>query len=143
MYLILASIVRIAMQVMGDVTLVLENNKHLKLKDYLYVLESRQNLILIYSLNKSDYSIYFNNFFIRKNDSFIYLGMLVDNLFCITLTSLLSVVENNHVSLKRKVPSTNQTYLWHLCLGNTNLNRIQRPVKYGALHSIVPEDFLV
>ena len=92
---------------MGDVTLVLENNKHLKLKDYLYVLESRQNLILIYSLNKSDYSIYFNNFFIRKNDSFIYLGMLVDNLFCITLTSLLSVVENNHVSLKRKVPSTN------------------------------------
>ena len=40
--------------------------------------------------------------------------MLADNLFPITPISLVFVVENNHVSLKRKVPSTNQTYLWHL-----------------------------
>ena len=100
---------------MGDVTLVLENNKHLELNDCLYVLESRKNLISISSLSKLVYSICFNkNVSIRKNDSFICLGILVDKLFHTTPISLLFVVENNHVSLKRKVPSTNHTYLWYL-----------------------------
>ena len=40
------------MQVLENVTIVLENNSHLELKDYLYVLESKNNLILISSLNK-------------------------------------------------------------------------------------------
>ena len=52
-------------------------------------------------------------------------------------------VENNHVSLNKKVPSTNKTFLWHLCLGHINLNRIQRLVKSGTLHSIVSKDLLV
>ena len=100
---------------MGDVTLVLENNKHLELKDCFYVLESRKNLISISSLIKLVYSIYFNkNVSFTKNDSFICLGILVDKLFHTTPISLLFVVENNHVSLKRKIPSTNHTYLWHL-----------------------------
>ena len=42
---------------------VLENNKHLELKDCLYVLESKKNLILVSSLNKSDYLVYFNDSF--------------------------------------------------------------------------------
>ena len=83
------------MQVMRDITLVLENNKHLELKDCLYVPKSRKNLISVSNLNKLDYSIYFN-----KN---VFIG---SNLFCITHISLLSI-ENNHVSLIRKVFSTN------------------------------------
>ena len=54
---------------MRNITLVLENNKLLELKDCLYVPKFRKNLILVSSLNKSNYSIYFNkNVFIRKND---------------------------------------------------------------------------
>ena len=109
------------MQEVGDVTLVLKNNKYLELKDRLNVPKSRKNWISISSLNKLYYSVYFNKKIIKKNDLFIGSGILVDNLFCITLISLLYVVENNHISLKNKVPSTNQTYLWHLCLDHINL----------------------
>ena len=69
--------------------------------------------------------------------------MLADNLFPITPISLVFVVKNNHVSLKRKVPSTNRTYLWHLWLGHINLNMIQRLVKSGTLHSLLLKDLLV
>ena len=44
MYLTLASTTRIVVQAMEDVTLVLENNKYLELKDCLYVLD--QNSLL-------------------------------------------------------------------------------------------------
>ena len=56
---------------------------------------------------------------------------------------MLSIVENNHVSLKRKISNTNQTYLWHLCLGQINLYMIQRLVKSRALYSLVPKDLPV
>ena len=93
---------------MGDVTLVLKNKKYLELKDCLYVPKYRKNLILVSRLNKSNYLVYFNkNVFIWKNDSFICSNMLVDNIFYITLISLLSIIENDHASLKRKVPSIN------------------------------------
>ena len=141
MYLILVFAARIVVQVVRDVTLILKNNKYLELKDCIYVPKSKKNLILVSSLTKLNYSIYFDkNLFIRKNDSFICSNMLVDNLFCITPTSLLSIVKNNHVSLKRKVSSTNQTYIWHLRLGHTNLNRIQILVKSGILHFLISEN---
>ena len=69
--------------------------------------------------------------------------MLVDNIFYITLISLLSIIENDHASLKRKVPSINWTYLWHLHLSHINLNMIQRLVKFRTLHSLVLEDLIV
>ena len=53
------------------------------------------------------------------------------------------IVDNHHVSLKRKILTTNQTYQWHLCLGHINQNMIQRLVKFGALHSLVLKDLLV
>ena len=69
-------------------------------------------MILVSNLNKSNYLIYFNkNGLIRKNDSFICSGALVDNLFHTTSISTLSIVENNHVLRKRKVPTTSKTYL--------------------------------
>ena len=46
---------------------------------------------------------------------------------------------NSHVkSLKRKFPSTNDAYIWHLRLGHINSNRIQRLIKDGLLK---PMDF--
>ena len=87
------------MQAMRDITLLLENNKHLELKDFLYASKFRNNLISISSLNKSYYLVCSNkNVFIRKNGSFICLGILVDNFFCITPISLLSIVENNRLT---------------------------------------------
>ena len=56
-----------------------------------------------------------------------------------TPLSLLSN-KNNHISLKSKESGTNQTHIWHLCLDHINLNMIQRPIKYGILHSLILED---
>ena len=124
-YFTLASVVSIVVLVVGDITLVLENNKHLELKDCLYVLESRKNLISISNLNKLSYLVYFNKIVsIRKNDSFICSSLLVYNLFHITPISILYIVENYHISLKKKMSNTNPTYLCHLHLGHINLNKI-------------------
>ena len=68
---------------------------------------------------------------------------MVDNLFQITLISIFHVVKNHHISLKKKMYSTNQTYLWHLHLGHINLNKIQRVVNSRTLHLLVPEYFEV
>ena len=115
----------IVMQAMGDVTLVLENNFYLELKDCLFVPQSRKNLVWISSSNKCIYLVYFNkSIFIKKNNSFIFLDPLVDNLYHTIPSYILPCVENSHISLKRKVPRTNQMYLWHLSLGHINLNRI-------------------
>lgn len=60
MYLTLVFAARIAMEVVEDVTLILENNKYLELKDFLYLLKSRKNFISFSTLNKLDYLVYFN-----------------------------------------------------------------------------------
>lgn len=60
MYLTLVFAARIAMEVVEDVTLILENNKYLELKDFLYLPKSRKNFISFSTLNKLDYLIYFN-----------------------------------------------------------------------------------
>ena len=87
-FLTMASTARISVPIVGNVTLILENK-----------LEPRKKLISISSLNKSYYSVCSNkNVFIRKNGSFIFLGILVDNLICITPISLLYIVENNRLT---------------------------------------------
>ena len=51
---------------------------------------------------------------------------------------------NSHVkSLKRKFPSTNDAYLWHLCLGHINSNRIQRLIKDGLLEPLDFDEFRI
>ena len=51
---------------------------------------------------------------------------------------------NSHVkSLKRKFPSTSDAYLWHLCLGHINSNRIQRLIKDGLLEPMDFDEFSV
>ena len=51
---------------------------------------------------------------------------------------------DSHVkSLKRKFPSANDAYLWHLCLGHINPNKIQRLIKDGLLESLDFDEFPV
>ena len=133
------------MQAIGDVTLILENNCLLELKDCIYILESRKNLILVSNICKLNYLVFFNQqVIIKMNVLFICSRSLVDNFYNVTPLSLLPSDENNHISPKRKEPNTNQTQIWHLCLGYINLNMIQRSVKFAIiLHSLILEDLLV
>ena len=65
--------------------------------------ESKKNLILVSSICKSNYSIFFNKqVVIKKNDSFIYLGSLVNNFYLVTPLSILLSNKNNHISLEKK-----------------------------------------
>ena len=51
---------------------------------------------------------------------------------------------DSHVkSLKRKFPSTSDAYLWHLHLGHTNSNKIQRLIKDGLLEPMNFDEFPV
>ena len=133
------------MQAIGDVTLILENNCLLELKDCIYILESRKNLILVSNICKLNYLVFFNQqVIIKMNVLFICSRSMVDNFYNVTPLSLLPSDENNHISSKRKEPNTNQTQIWHLCLGYINLNMIQRSVKFAIIqHSLILEDLLV
>lgn len=60
------------MQVVVDVTLILDNTYRLELKDFLYVPKSKKNLVSVSNSNKCNYFVYFNKgVFIRKNNSII------------------------------------------------------------------------
>ena len=79
---------------------------------------------------------------------FICFGNIVDGLYILTSDKYElynSELDNNsHVrSLKRKLPSTNDAYLWHLHLGHINSNRIQRLLKDGLLEPLNFDGFLV
>lgn len=52
-------------------------------------------------------------------------------------------IEPTHISLKRKSPSSDKAYLWHLRLGHINSNRIQRLVKDRILDPLVLTHYLV
>ena len=74
---------------------------------------------------------------------FICFGNITDDLYILTLDKHelynSKLVNDSHVkSLKRKFPSTNDAYHWHLRLGHINPNRIQRLIKDGLLE---PLDF--
>ena len=89
-----------------------------------------------------------DNVIIKKDKVFIYSGNIVDGLYIITPNKhelYNSELDNNsHVkSLKRKFPSTSDAYLWHLCLGHINSNRIQRLVKDGLLEPLDFNEFPV
>ena len=81
-YLTLTSNASTIVKLVEDVTIVLENKYLLKLKDCLFVPRSKRNLILVFSLNKWNHLVYLNKeVIIRKNNLFICLGTLVDNLY--------------------------------------------------------------
>ena len=70
---------------------------------HVHFFESKKNLILVSSICKSNYSIFFNKqVVIKKTDSFIYLGSLVNNFYSVTPLSILLSNKNNHISLEKK-----------------------------------------
>ena len=114
------------------------------LEDCLYVSNIRKNLISATYLGKHGYCVILkDNVVIKKGKVFICYGNIVDGLYILTPDKhelYNSELDNNsHVkSLKRKLPSTSDAYLWHLRLGHINSNRIQRLIKDGLLE---PLDF--
>ena len=67
---------------------------------------------------------------------------MVDNLFHITPVSLLPIIENKNVSAKRKVPNTNQTFIWRLHLGHINLIHSQF-MELGNLFEVIVHHLLI
>ena len=114
------------------------------LEDCLYVSNVRKNLISATYLGKHGYCVILkDNVVIKKGKVFICYGNIVDGLYILTPDKhelYNSELDNNsHVkSLKRKLPSTSDAYLWHLRLGHINSKRIQRLIKDGLLE---PLDF--
>ena len=110
-------------------------SKVLILEDCLYVPNVRRNLIFATYLGRHGYYVILKDSVVIKKDKvFIWPGNIVDGLYIITPDKhelYNSKLDNNsHVkSLKRKFHSTSDAYLWHLCLGHINSNRIQRLVK--------------
>ena len=79
---------------------------------------------------------------------FICFGNIVDDLYILTPNKHKlynsELDHNSHVkSLKRKFSSTNDAYLWPLCLGHINSNRIQSLIKVGLLEPLDFDGFLV
>ena len=89
-----------------------------------------------------------DNVVIKKDKVFICFGNIVDDLYILTpdkheyYNSELDY--NSHVkSLKRKLPSTNEAYLWHMRLGHINPNKILRLIKDGLLEPLDFDEFTV
>ena len=148
MFLTLADGSRIPVVIVGVFNLCF-NSKVLILKDCLYVPNIHRNLISATYLGKHGYYIILKHNVVIKNDKvFICSGNIVDGLYILSPDKHAlynSKLDNNsHVkSLKRKFPSTNDAYLWHLHLGHINPNRIQRLIKDGLLEPLDFDGFLV
>ena len=119
------------------------------LEDCLYVPNVRRNLISTTYLGKHGYYVILkDNVVIKKDKVFICSGNIVDDLYILTPDKYklynFELDRNSYVkSLKRKFPSTNEAYLWHLHLGHINSNRIQRLIKDGLLEPMDFDGFLV
>ena len=130
MFLTLADGSRILVVAIGVFNLCFES-RVLILEDYLCVLNVRRNLISATYLDKHGYCVILkDNIVIKKGKVFICSGNIVDGLYILTPDKHelynSEFDHNSHVkSLKRKFPSTNEAYLWHLRLGHINSNRIQ------------------
>ena len=129
LFLTLADGSRILVVAIGVFNLYFES-RVLILEDCLYVPIVHRNLIYATYLGKYGYYVFLKDNVVIKNDKlFICSGNNVDGLYILTPDKhelYNSELDNNsHVkSLKRKFPSTSDAYLWHLCLGHINLNRI-------------------
>ena len=120
------------------------SSRVLILEDCLYVPNVRRNLISATYLGKHGYYVILkDNVVVKKDKVFICSNNIVDDLYILTPDKHelynFELDNSSYVkSLKRKFPSTNDVYLWHLYLTHINLNIIQRLIKDGLLE---PSDF--
>ena len=119
------------------------------LEDCLYVPNIHRNLISATFLGKHGYCVILkDNAVIKKGKMFSCSGNILDGLYILTSDKheLYNSELNNdsHVkSLKRKFHSTSDAYIWHLHLGHTNSNKIQRLIKDGLLEPMDFDEFPV
>ena len=148
MFLTLADGSRVPVVAIGVFNLCFES-RVLVLEDCLCVPNIRRNLISATYLGKHGYYVILKNNVVIKNDKvFICSSNIVDGLYILTPDKHelynYELDHNSHVkSLKRKFPSTNEAYLWHLHLGHINSNRIQRLIKDGLLKPLDFDEFPV
>ena len=127
MFLTLANGSRIQAVTVGVVNLCF-GSRVLILKECFYVPNVHRNLISATYLGKHGYCVILKDNVVIKNDKvFICSGNIVDGLYILTPDKHelynYELDNNSHVkSLKRKFPSTNDTYLWHMRLDHTKQN---------------------
>ena len=115
------------------------SSRVLILNDCLYVPNVYRNFISTTYLGKHGYCVILkDNVVIKKDNVFICSGNIVDGLHISTFDKHelynSEIYNNSHVkSLKINFPSTNNAYLWHLCLGHINSNKIQKLIKDDLL----------
>ena len=148
LFLTLADGSRIPVLAVGVFNLCFDS-RVLILEDCLYVPNVHRNLISATYLGKHGYCVILkDNVVIKKDKVFICFGNIVDDLYILTPNKhelYNSELDNDsHVkSLKRKFPSTNDAYLWHLHLGHINPNKIERLIKDGLLEPLDFDGFSV
>ena len=106
--MLLGDSTRLSVIAVGNFTIHLGADRCLILKDCLYVLGMRRNLVSVSSLVKDGYSVCFDDrVVICFNKHFIYSSTLVDNLYIIKPINYDNREMNNSIILphKRKEPS--------------------------------------
>ena len=139
MQLKMASSASISVIAVWDLSLSFSNNSVLLLHDFLFVSDSRNNLISVSKLCNDIYSVSFNKTYvsIMKENEVVTCGTLVNNLYHIDCVVI--QVDNVEKSLKRKEPSINQTQIWNLRPGHINFKILQRLVSCGPLATLTLE----
>ena len=148
LFLTLADRSRISVLAVGVFNLCFDS-RVLMLEDCLYVPNVRRNLIFATYLGKHGYCVILkDNVVIKKGKVFICSGNIVDGFYILNPNKHelynFELDNDSHVkSLKRKFPSTNDTYFKQLRLSHINPNRIQRLNKDRLLEPLDFDDFSV
>ncbi|KAL0556725.1 hypothetical protein IC582_005241 [Cucumis melo] len=119
-------------------------NKFMFLENLYIVPKIKRNLVSISCLIEHMYSINFsmNEAFISKNGVYICSAKLENNLYVLRPNEAKAVLNHemfrtaNTQNKRQRISPNNNTYLWHLRLGHTNLYRIGRLVKNGLLNKL-------
>ena len=126
---------KVAVVVVGVVTLYFDGDKELVLHDCLDVPRIRRNLISVPCLTSNGYSTLFNkkSIFVKWNDDVICCSSLIDNMYLVDSITPIQINSNKSNHKIKEPSSVNQTQLWHLRLGHINLDTIRKLVTSGYL----------
>ena len=138
----------ISAHVVGDAKLFFRN-RFLFLENLYIVPKIKMNFIYVSLIVEQLYSITFplNEAFISKNGVHICSAKLEDNLYVLRSKEAKEILNHkmfktaNTQNKRQIISSNNNTYLWHLRLDHTNLDRIRRLIKNGLLNEL-EDDFL-
>ena len=125
---------RVAAKAVGDVTLLLNNDFKLMLRDVLFVPELVKNIISISMLDKDGFSCLFSKGVcnIYKNECLVGTGELENNLYTLKLKDIpLNNVQAITTTNKRKQDTLNSAQLWHARLGHISIRRMNKLVGVG------------